>query len=84
MLHNHLCPDISGTWGSAFEADNSGWQSTGAVYSAKTGSLSMEIPDLSETREFIRRSFRASRYSGYYGASGVSVDATYVLMIIKA
>ena len=77
-------PDISGTWGSAFEADNSGWQSTGAVYSAKTGSLSMEIPDLSETREFIRRSFRASRYSGYYGASGVSVDATYVLMIIKA
>ena len=79
-----LCPDISGTWGSAFEADNSGWQSTGAVYSAKTGSLSMEIPDFSETREFIRRSFRASRYSGYYGASGVSVDATYVLMIIKA
>ena len=77
-------PDISGTWGSAFEADNSGWQSTGAVYSAKTGSLSMEIPDFSETREFIRRSFRASRYSGYYGASGVSVDATYVLMIIKA
>lgn len=77
-------PDISGTWGSAFEADNSGWQSTGAVYSAKTGSSSMEIPDLSETREFIRRSFRASRYSGYYGASGVSVDATYVLMIIKA
>ena len=79
-----LCPDISGTWGSAFEADNSGWQSTGAVYSAKTGSLSMEIPDFSETREFIRRSFRATRYSGYYGASGVSVDATYVLMIIKA
>lgn len=77
-------PDISGTWGSAFEADNSGWQSTGAVYSAKTGSLSMEIPGFSETREFIRRSFRASRYSGYYGASGVSVDATYVLMIIKA
>ena len=77
-------PDISGTWGSAFEADNSGWQSTGAVYSAKTGSLSMEIPDFSETREFIHRSFRASRYSGYYGASGVSVDATYVLMIIKA
>lgn len=77
-------PDISGTWGSAFEADNSGWESTGAVYSAKTGSLSMEIPDFSETREFIRRSFRASRYSGYYGASGVSVDATYVLMIIKA
>lgn len=79
-----LCPDISGTWGSAFEADNSGWQSTGAVYSAKTGSLSMEIPDFSETREFIHRSFRASRYSGYYGASGVSVDAAYVLMIIKA
>lgn len=77
-------PDISGTWGSAFEADNSGWQSTGAVYSAKTGSLSMEIPDFSETREFIHRSFRASRYSGYYGASGVSVDAAYVLMIIKA
>ena len=77
-------PDISGTWGSAFEADNSGWQSTGAVYSAKNGSLSMEIPDFSETREFIHRSFRASRYSDYYGASGVSVDATYVLMIIKA
>ena len=78
-----LCPDISGTWGSAFEADNSGWQSTGAVYSAKTGSLSMEIPDFSETREFIHRSFRASRYSGYYGASGVSVDAAYSLMIIR-
>lgn len=77
-------PDISGTWGSAFEADNSGWQSTGAVYSAKTGSLSMEIPDFSETREFIHRSFRASRYSGYYGASGVSVDAAYSLMIIRA
>ena len=76
-------PDISGTWGSAFEADNSGWQSTGAVYSAKTGSLSMEIPDFSETREFIHRSFRASRYSGYYGASGVSVDAAYSLMIIR-
>ena len=80
---SYLSPDISGTWGSAFEADNSGWQSTGAVYSAKTGSLSMEIPDFSETREFIHRSFRASRYSGYYGASGVSVDAAYSLMIIR-
>ena len=77
-------PDISGTWGSAFEADNSGWQSTGAVYSSNTGSLSMEIPDFSETREFIHRSFRASRYSGYYGTSGVSVDAAYSLMIIRA
>lgn len=79
-----LCPDISGTWGSAFEEQNSGWQSTGAVYSSRSGSWGMEITDISTTREFIHRSFRASRYSGYYGASGVSVDAAYSLMIIRA
>ena len=78
-----LCPDISGTWGSAFEEQNSGWQSSGAVYSSRSDSWNIEIPD-NAGPGYVHRSFRASRYSGYYGASGVSVDAAYVLMIIKA
>ena len=76
-------PDISGTWGSAFEGQNIGWQSSGAVYSSRSGSWNIEIPD-NAGPGYVHRSFRASRYSGYYGASGVSVDAAYVLMIIKA
>ena len=76
-------PDISGTWGSAFEEQNSGWQSSGAVYSSRSDSWNIEIPD-NAGPGYVHRSFRASRYSGYYGASGVSVDAAYVLMIIKA
>lgn len=76
-------PDISGSWGSAFEESNSGWQSSGAVYSSRSDSWNIEIPDYSGPG-YIQRYFRASRYSGYYGASGVSVDAAYSLMIIRA
>lgn len=76
-------PDISGSWGSAFEENGSGWQSSGAVYSSISNSWNVEIPD-NAGPGYIQRSFKASRYSGYYGASGVSVDAAYSLMIIRA
>lgn len=76
-------PDITGTWGSCYEAANSNWGSTGAIYSRKVSGDTMEAAEVSKDRYYISRSFRASRSSSYFGYSGVSVAAVYVLIIIK-
>lgn len=86
MLHNHLCPDISGyteVRGIEYVTTR---KSTGvfSVEKATKDAYSSHLDSVAETVPG-RLVFTASDSSSVYGrTSGVSVPAAYTLMIIKA
>lgn len=79
MLHNPLCPDITG----GISLVSGGTEKTyGALYTSMSYSANqIDSPVLGKTPGI---HLSASLASGYFGRSnGVSVDALYALMIIK-
>lgn len=58
-------PNITATWGSAYEESNKGWTSSGAVSSSIQSGYWMEIPGNSAVN-YVRRNFNANYSNGTY------------------
>ena len=58
-------PNITATWGSAYEENNKGWTSSGAVSSSIQSGYWMEIPGNSAVN-YVRRNFNANYSNGTY------------------
>lgn len=58
-------PNITATWGSAYEESNKGWTSSGAVSSSIQSGHWMEIPGTSAVN-YVRRNFNANYSNGTY------------------
>lgn len=58
-------PNITATWGSAYEESNKGWTSSGAVSSSIQSGYWMEIPGNSAVN-YVQRNFNANYSNGTY------------------
>ena len=65
LTKNQTLPNITATWGSAFEESNAGWTSSGAVSSSIQSGHWMEIPGNSAIN-YVRRNFNANYSNGTY------------------
>ena len=82
MLHNPLCPDISG-YATSGIIWKSAWKDSGALWTEDTGNYLTKAyndgPD-----PVVRVRMRAGAYDSTYGSSSsVSVPAAQALIIIK-